>query len=75
LVSGAAVAEQIAAGSARIMGVAVESHLVEGRQDLRLDQPLVYGQSITDPCIGWEDSVRLLDQLAQAVRARRALTR
>ena len=75
LVSGAAVAEQIAAGSARIMGVAVESHLVEGRQDLRLDQPLVYGQSITDPCIGWEDSVRLLDQLAQAVRARRALAK
>ncbi|MBK8537946.1 MAG: 3-deoxy-7-phosphoheptulonate synthase [Candidatus Competibacteraceae bacterium] len=75
LVSGAAVAEQIAAGSARIMGVAVESHLVEGRQDLRLDQPLVYGQSITDPCIGWEDSVRLLDQLAQAVRARRNLSK
>ena len=72
LASGAAVAEQIAAGDPRIMGVAAESHLVEGRQDLRPNQPLIYGQSITDPCIGWEDSVRLLDRLAQAVRARRA---
>jgi 3-deoxy-7-phosphoheptulonate synthase len=71
MVSGAVVAEQIAAGDRRIMGVAAESHLVEGRQDLSPDRPLVYGQSITDPCIGWDDSVQLLDQLAEAVRARR----
>ena len=73
MVSGAAVAEQIAAGDPRIMGVAAESHLVEGRQDLTTGQPLVYGQSITDPCIGWDDSVQLLDELAAAVRSRRRL--
>ncbi len=73
MVSGAAVAEQIATGDPRIMGVAAESHLIEGRQDLKAGQPLVYGQSITDPCIGWDDSVQLLDELAQAVRARRRL--
>ncbi len=71
LVSGATVAEEIAGGDRRIMGVAAESHLVEGRQDRRPGQPLAYGQSITDPCLGWEDSVRLLDQMAEAVRARR----
>ena len=49
----------------------VESHLVEGRQDLSPDRPLSYGQSITDACIGWDDTVAVLDQLAAAVRARR----
>ena len=71
LASGAVVAEQIASGEQRIIGVSAESHLVEGRQDLQPDQPLTYGQSITDPCIGWDDSVTLLDQLAEAVRSRR----
>jgi 3-deoxy-7-phosphoheptulonate synthase len=49
----------------------VESHLVEGRQDLERGRPLVFGQSITDPCLGWDDSVKLLDGLAEAVRRRR----
>jgi 3-deoxy-7-phosphoheptulonate synthase len=64
LVAGAEVAGEIAGG---------DDHLVEGRQDLKPGQPPVYGQSITDACIGWEDSLLLLDRLAQAVRARRAL--
>jgi 3-deoxy-7-phosphoheptulonate synthase len=65
------VAGQIARGEERIVGVMVESHLVEGRQDLSPDQPLTYGQSITDACINWEDSLKVLEQLAAAVRARR----
>jgi 3-deoxy-7-phosphoheptulonate synthase len=65
------VAGQLAAGSERIVGVMVESHLVEGRQDLSPDSKLEYGKSITDACVGWEDSVALLDILAQGVRARR----
>ncbi len=67
------VATQMAAGDDRIFGVMVESHLKEGRQDLVPGQPLEYGQSITDPCIGWDDSVALLDQLAEAVRKRRTV--
>ncbi len=67
----ASVAGQIAAGDERITGVMVESHLVEGRQDLSPDQPLTYGQSITDACLGWDDSVAVVDSLAAAVRARR----
>jgi 3-deoxy-7-phosphoheptulonate synthase len=65
------VATQLAAGDERIIGVMVESHLVEGRQDITPDQPLEYGKSVTDACIGWEDSVRVLDILARAVRERR----
>ena len=65
------VAGQIARGEERIVGVMVESHLVEGRQDLSPDTPLTYGQSITDACINWEDSLKVLEQLAAAVRARR----
>ncbi|WP_415035441.1 3-deoxy-7-phosphoheptulonate synthase AroG [Azonexus sp.] len=65
------VAAQLAAGEERIMGVMVESHLCEGRQDLSPGQELTYGQSITDACIGWEDSLSVLDRLAAAVRARR----
>jgi 3-deoxy-7-phosphoheptulonate synthase len=65
------VAAQMAAGEERIVGVMVESHLVEGRQDLSPDKPLTYGQSITDACLGWDDSVAVLDKLAAAVRARR----
>jgi 3-deoxy-7-phosphoheptulonate synthase len=49
----------------------VESHLVEGRQELSPGKPLTFGQSITDACLGWDDSVKLLDGLAEAVRARR----
>jgi 3-deoxy-7-phosphoheptulonate synthase len=65
------VAGQVAGGDARIMGVMVESHLVAGRQDLAPGKPLTYGQSITDGCLGWEDSVRVLEALAEAVRQRR----
>ena len=49
----------------------VESHIVEGRQDLVPGQALAYGQSITDACIGWDDSARVLEILASGVRARR----
>lgn len=62
------VAAQLQAGENGIFGVMIESHLVEGRQD----KPEVYGQSITDACIGWEASEQVLAQLASAVRARRA---
>ena len=65
------VAEQISSGEERIMGVMVESHLVEGRQDLSPDKPLTYGQSVTDACINWDDSVAVMEKLAAAVRARR----
>ncbi|KFB67040.1 3-deoxy-7-phosphoheptulonate synthase AroG [Candidatus Accumulibacter vicinus] len=64
-------ASQIATGDQRIVGVMVESHLVEGRQDLVPGQTLEYGKSITDACLGWEDSLRVLEILAKGVRARR----
>jgi 3-deoxy-7-phosphoheptulonate synthase len=66
-----AIAAQLEAGESRIVGVMVESHLVGGRQDLAPGKPLVYGQSITDACLGWDDSVTLLDRLAAGVRGRR----
>jgi len=65
------IARQIGAGERRIVGVMVESHLVEGRQDLAPGRSLTFGQSITDACLGWEESARLLEGLAEAVRARR----
>ncbi|ASK67938.1 3-deoxy-7-phosphoheptulonate synthase [Shewanella bicestrii] len=65
------VAEQVAAGNKAIFGVMVESYLVEGRQDLIEGQELCYGQSITDACIGWDDTERLLAVLNQSVIARR----
>jgi 3-deoxy-7-phosphoheptulonate synthase len=65
------VCQQIAAGNQDIFGVMVESHLVEGRQDLTLEEPLTYGQSITDACIGWQDTEDLLAQLASAVAQRK----
>jgi len=67
------IGRQIAGGETRIIGVMVESHLVAGRQDLMPGQALQYGQSITDGCLGWDDSVRLLEGLAEAVRVRRRL--
>ncbi len=72
---GAQVAAQIAGGERRIVGVMIESHLKAGRQDLVPGQPLAYGQSITDACLGWEDSLPLLDAVAEAVRRRRAAAR
>jgi 3-deoxy-7-phosphoheptulonate synthase len=66
------VAQQIAGGSRAISGVMVESHLVEGRQDPSTTHPMTYGLSITDACLGWADTVPLLNELAAAVRVRRA---
>ena len=65
------VAGQLARGQRAIAGVMVESNLVAGRQDTTTTESLVYGQSITDACIGWDDSVGLLAELAQGVQARR----
>ncbi|MBI2992800.1 MAG: 3-deoxy-7-phosphoheptulonate synthase AroG [Gammaproteobacteria bacterium] len=65
------VAGRLAAGESRIFGVMIESHLVAGRQDVTPGKPLVYGQSITDPCLGWDDSETLIRELAVAVSARR----
>jgi 3-deoxy-7-phosphoheptulonate synthase len=67
----AEVSKQIASGNTRIIGVMIESYLVGGRQDLIVGKPLTYGQSITDACIDWEDSVNVLEGLAEAVRQRR----
>ena len=65
------IGRQIAAGDTRIVGIMVESHLVGGRQDLVPDKELTYGQSITDGCIDWDASVKVLEGLADAVRQRR----
>ena len=67
----ATIAEQVAGGDKRIVGVMVESHLVAGRQDLVEGKELVYGMSITDGCIDWDSSVQVLEGLAMAVRQRR----
>jgi 3-deoxy-7-phosphoheptulonate synthase len=67
------VAGQIAAGERRITGVMIESHLEEGRQDLVPGVPPRHGVSITDACIGFEQTVPVLQALAAAVRARRGL--
>jgi 3-deoxy-7-phosphoheptulonate synthase len=69
------IAGQLAGGERRIMGVMIESHLVEGRQELVPGKPLQFGQSITDPCIGWDDSLTVLETLAEAVKRRRSLAR
>lgn len=66
------VSQQIAGGDKAIIGVMIESHLVEGNQSLESGEPLVYGKSVTDACIGWEDTEKVLRQLADAVKARRA---
>jgi len=65
------VAGQLAAGERRIVGVMVESHINAGRQDLLPGKALDYGVSITDACLGWADTVKLLDVLAEGVRRRR----
>jgi 3-deoxy-7-phosphoheptulonate synthase len=68
---GREVGTQIAGGDGRIAGVMIESNLKPGRQDLVPGKELIYGQSITDACIGWEQSVPLLEDLAEAVRLKR----
>jgi 3-deoxy-7-phosphoheptulonate synthase len=65
------VAQQIAQGDRRIMGVMIESNLVAGAQKLVQGQKLVYGQSITDTCIGWDETLNVLGDLAKAVRSAR----
>ncbi len=65
------VAGQIANGEDAVFGVMIESHLVEGRQDLVDGVAPTYGQSITDACIGWDDTEKVLRQLAGAVETRR----
>jgi 3-deoxy-7-phosphoheptulonate synthase len=65
------IAGQVSSGEKRIMGVMMESHLVEGRQDVVKGQELTYGQSITDACIAWETTEVLLQELAEAVKQRR----
>jgi len=66
------IAQQIAGGDQRIMGVMLESHLIEGRQDVEKVDDLVYGQSITDACISWENTLPALQKLAEAVQQRRS---
>ena len=68
---GADICSQLRDGDDRIFGVMIESHLKEGRQDAAPGQELVYGQSITDACLGWDDSEQLIGELAAAARARR----
>ncbi len=65
------VSHQIRRGNRQIMGVMIESHLVEGRQDIQQGEALTYGQSVTDACIDWETTEALLETLAEAVRQRR----
>jgi 3-deoxy-7-phosphoheptulonate synthase len=69
------IAGQLATGSRSIFGVMVESHLQAGAQKFTPGQDnaagLVYGQSITDACLGWDDSLQVLSVLSEAVKARR----
>lgn len=64
---------QLKTGQENIFGVMIESHLLEGRQDIEEGSTLTYGQSITDACLGWDDSKMLLTELADAVREKRKL--
>jgi 3-deoxy-7-phosphoheptulonate synthase len=67
----AAVARQVAEGATSIIGVMLESHLVAGRQDLQPGVPARYGQSITDACVSFAETVPVLEELARAQEARR----
>lgn len=66
------ICDQVADGSHSIMGVMIESNLVEGKQKPEPGKELIYGQSVTDACLGWDDSEKLLEDLARAVRDRRS---
>ena len=75
---GAAIAEQLAAGGHGVVGAMIESHLVAGRQNVPgqgASTQLTYGQSITDACLGWAETVPVLERLADGVRRRRAYVR
>jgi len=65
------VCKQLDGGEDRVVGLMIESNLVEGRQDLVPGEPLAFGQSITDACLGWDDSAKLLAALAESVARRR----
>jgi 3-deoxy-7-phosphoheptulonate synthase len=65
------IAQQIASGSEHVFGLMIESNLVEGNQGLSASKELVYGQSITDACIGWSTTESVLRELSQAVKIRR----
>ncbi len=65
------VSAQISAGDRNIMGVMIESNLVAGAQKLEAGKPLTYGQSITDACIDWAETHKLLEELARSVSSRR----
>ncbi len=67
----ASLCEHIRENGAHLMGVMIESNLVEGNQSLADPEDLVFGKSITDACLGWEDSIGCLEKLAKAVRASR----
>lgn len=69
------VIEQVKRGEHRMIGVMMESNLVEGMQRLEPGKTLVYGQSITDECIGWDETLQLLGELAAAVRSARAVAK
>src|SRR3989441_7088288 len=69
------VAAQLAQGEMGITGMMMESFLVDGRQEVRDPATLVYGQSITDACMGWDTTAPVLKELAAAVRARRKTRR
>jgi len=68
------IASQLSKGEARIIGVMLESHLNEGRQEYTPGCELEYGKSITDACLGWKDTVEVLENLALAVKARRLVS-
>ncbi|CAA9891194.1 3-deoxy-D-arabino-heptulosonate-7-phosphate synthase, phenylalanine repressible [Candidatus Methylobacter favarea] len=74
LIVGDDVASQIAGGDSRIMGVMIESHLKAGKQEVIKGRKLAYGQSITDGCLGWDETFPMLENLALAVQERRAVT-
>jgi 3-deoxy-7-phosphoheptulonate synthase len=65
------IAAQVARGNREIVGVMLESFIASGRQSFVAGEPLTYGQSITDECMGWDTSVDMLERIAEAVRARR----
>jgi 3-deoxy-7-phosphoheptulonate synthase len=64
------ICQQIISGSTAIAGIMAESFLVEGTQPIVHGKPLIYGKSITDPCLSWEDTETLLSMLAQATNSR-----
>jgi 3-deoxy-7-phosphoheptulonate synthase len=68
----AEIAGQVARGNSAIVGVMLESFIASGKQSFVAGEPLTYGQSITDECMGWDTSVEVLDRIAEAVRARRS---